>query len=162
MELKDWLLLFIPIIFNGFLIWLFQYTYKNRMEQQATFRALREDIFKKYIEKITQSILACKNLYSAQSDAKIDNDKSLKKLYIALYDLRMSIRELYYYFETYKIILSTNDNVASKHDILKKRFEEWVSNWYDFATQNNFIHDCEDILQDILNESLKYIYGIKR
>lgn len=34
MELKDWLLLFIPIIFNGFLIWIFQYIVEKRIEQK--------------------------------------------------------------------------------------------------------------------------------
>lgn len=51
MELKDWLLLFIPIIFDGFLIWIFQYIVEKRIEQQITFKTLREEIFKTYLEK---------------------------------------------------------------------------------------------------------------
>lgn len=161
MELKDWLLIFIPIIFNGFLIWIFQYIFKNRMERQGAFRILREEIFKMYIKKITQSISSCRNLYSAQADATDDNDESLENLDVVLRNLKSDIRELYYYFETYKIVLLTNENVALKHAALKSRFEEWVLNWNDSEIQISFIHDCEDILQSIMDEGLKYICGIK-
>lgn len=122
MELKDWLLLFIPIIFNGFLVWIFQYIIKKRIEQQTTFKALREEIFKTYIEKITQSISACHNLYSAQAETTVDNNETLKNLYLALQNLRTHIAELYSYFNIYKVILSTNEDVSSKHNVLKNRF----------------------------------------
>lgn len=161
MELKDWLLLFIPIIFNGFLIWIFQYMFKNRMERKETFRVLREEIFKEYIEKITQLISACKNLYAAQASAIVDDDETLENLDIALQNLKTKIKELYYYFDTYKIVLSTNGKVKSKHTALKERFEEWVLNWNDGQIQISFIRDCENILQSILDEGLRYIYGIK-
>lgn len=162
MELKDWLLLFIPIIFDGFLIWIFQYIVGKRIEQKITFRTLREEIFKTYIEKITQSISACHNLYSTQAEATVDNNESLNNLNIALQNLKTCIRELYYYFDTYKIVLSTNENVSSKHNVLKNRFEEWVLNWNNSEIQLSFVHDCEDILQSIIDEGLKYIYGIKK
>lgn len=162
MELKDWLLLFIPIIFNGFLIWIFQYIIEKRIEQQITFRTLRQEIFKTYLEKITQSISACHNLYSAQSEATDDNNESLNDLEVALQNLRIHIRELYFYFDTYKIVLSSNENVKSKHIILKNRFKEWVLNWGNIEIQLSFVHDCEDILQSIMDEGLKYIYGIKK
>lgn len=161
MELKDWLLLFIPIIFNGFLIWIFQYMFKNRTERQEKFRILREEIFKLYIEKIAQSIAACRDLYAARADATVDNDESLKTLDTALQNLKSEIRDLYYYFDTYKIVLSTNDKVNSKHTILKERFEEWILNWDDGKIQVSFFHDCEEILQSIMDEGLKYICGIK-
>lgn len=161
MELKDWLSLFIPIIFNGLLIWIFQYIIKNRIERQMAFRTLREDIFKIYIEKITQSIFACRNLYSAKANTTVGDDESMKNLDVALHELRTSIRELYYYFETYKVVLSTNGSVASKHFELKSKFEEWVLNWNNSEIQISFIHDSENILQNILNEGLKHIYAIK-
>lgn len=162
MALKDWLLLFIPILFDGFLIWLFQYIVGKRIEQKITFRTLREEIFKTYLEKITQSISACHNLYTAKSEATVGDNESLNDLDIALQNLRTYIRELYYYFDTYKIVLSTNENVLATHNILKSRFEEWVLNWNNSEIQLSFIHDCEDILQSIMNEGLKYIYGIKK
>lgn len=70
--------------------------------------------------------------------------------------------ELYCYFNTYKIILSTNKNVLIKHDVLKTRFEEWSSNWNNTEIQVSFIHDCEDMLQGIMDEGLKFIYGIRK
>ena len=96
MALKDWLLLFIPILFDGFLIWLFQYIVGKRIEQKITFRTLREEIFKTYLEKITQSISACHNLYTAKSEATVGDNESLNDLDIALQNLRTYIRELYY------------------------------------------------------------------
>ena len=162
MELKDWLLLFSPIIFDGFLIWIFQYIIEKRIEQKVTFRTLREEIFKTYLDKITQSISACHNLYAAQAEATVDNNESLNNLDIALNNLKSCIRELYYYFDTYKIVLSTNESVTSKHTVLKNRFEEWVLNWDNSEIQLSFIHDCEDILLSIMDEGLKYIYEIKQ
>lgn len=161
MDLKDWLLLFIPIIFDGFLIWVFQYLIKKRIEQKTTFRTLREEIFKTYLDKITQSISACHSLYAAQADASVDNDDSLNNLDNALKNLKLHIRELYYYFNTYKVILSTNESVTSKHTVLKNRFEEWILNWDNGEIQLSFIRNCEDILQSIMDEGLKYIYGVK-
>lgn len=123
---------------------------------------MREEIFKTYIEKITQSISACHNLYSAQTEATVDNNEFLNNLDFALQNLRACIRELYYYFDTYKIVLLTNENVSSKHNVLENRFEEWVLNWNNTEIQLFFIHDCEDILQSIMDEGLKYVYGIKK
>lgn len=162
MELKDWLLLFIPIIFDGFLIWIFQYIVEKRIEQQITFKTLREEIFKTYLEKITQSISACHNVYSAQTEATVNDNESLNNLDLALQNLRKYILDLYCYFNTYKIILSTNKNVLIKHDVLKTRFEEWSSNWNNTEIQVSFIHDCEDMLQGIMDEGLKFIYGIRK
>ncbi len=162
MELKDWLLLFIPILFDGFLIWIFQYIIEKKIEQHTTFRSLREEIFKTYLEKITQSISACHNLYSVQAEATVNNNELLNNLDIALQNLKAQVRELYYYFDTYKIVLSTNKNVLSKHTVLKNRFEEWVFNWNDSEIYISFVHDCEDLLQSIMDEGLKHIYGLKR
>lgn len=160
MQLKDWLLLFIPIIFDGFLVWIFQYIIKKRMEQQTTFKVLREEIFKTYIEKITQAIYACHNLYSVQAKTT-DNKESLENLFAALDTLRVHVVELYSYFNIYKVILSTNKEVLSRHSVLKNRFEEWTLNWNNIEIQVSFVRDCEVMLQGIMDEGLKYIYGIR-
>lgn len=139
------------------MIWIFQLAIKNKIDRQEAFRTLREDVFKKYIDKTTESISSCRNLYTVVANPG-ENNAALE---LAIQDLRKNIRELYFYFETYQVILTTNDKVAAKHKILKEKFEEWCSQGNDVKALISFMQNCKELLQNILNESLKYIYGIK-
>ncbi len=156
MELKDWMLLFIPILFNGILIWGFQFKLKYDFERKETYRKLQEQIFNTYVEKISKSIESNRKVISAVVNK--EEDDCLKE---NIYDLRDDIQNLIYYYEMYVVILSTNDNVVNEYKKLKTKSQEWMENWNNNNIQISFLNDCKKMLQCIMDECLKYIYGIK-
>lgn len=156
MELKDWILLFIPILFNGILIWIFQFMLKSFFEHKEFYKKLREQIFNVYIEKLSECIELNRKVTFSVVNSSDNNDLEQN-----IYKLRDNIRNLLFYYEMYTVILSTNDKVANEYSKIKIRYMEWIENWNNNNIQISFLKDCGIILQSIMNECLKYIYGIK-
>ncbi|MFT9232521.1 MAG: hypothetical protein ABF515_07825, partial [Bifidobacterium sp.] len=152
----------IPIVSNGILIWVFQFMVSEKLNSEKEFEKLRQEIFSEYLSKIQCAITSMRNLYTAQGEAKANEAESRAELDNAVQSLRANVREIYYYFEDYKVVLGTNAYVASQHRVLQERFENWVINWEDSDTFMDFIHACEDMLHNIMDATLHRIYGSRR
>lgn len=157
---KDWILLLVPIISNGLLVWFLQHMIQLWLKRNEKCSDLRDDIFREYISKIIKAKSACRALSTARGEAKITND--LSALDNAVITLRSTILELCEYYDDYAAVLSTDRRVQKEYIILKNRFEQWVFNWENVDIACDFLKDCEMILQDILDRCLTHLYRIRK
>jgi len=160
MEIKDWIVLLIPIFSNGFLIWMFQYLINKRQEHVDRYSKLREEIFRDYLKRVEAAIIIFKEITVAQGRAHDDpTETNLEILGESFTKLKRTILAVVEYFNTYKIVLSTSNEIEKAHKNLYSAFSEWVlSN--DPTVYLDFYKNCESLLQNIMDLTLKYIYGI--
>ncbi len=54
MECKDWIILVVPIICNGIIIFVFQKILSKKIERQSKRQDIRDDVLKKFWNKTTR------------------------------------------------------------------------------------------------------------
>ncbi len=158
--MKDWAVLLIPIFSNGFLIWMFQYLISKRQEHVDRYSKLREEIFRDYLKRVEAAIVVFKETTAAHGNAHDNPTKTnIKVLADSFTKLKRTILAVAEYFSTYKIVLSTSNEIEKAHANLYSAFSEWVLS-DDPTIFTKFYMNCEPLLQNIMDLTLKHIYGI--
>lgn len=107
MTQKDYILLFVPILFNGVLIFIFQNIIKNKLERSNKRNALRDEILLKFFKEL-------QNLNTLFIDVNVkaqNNPESIPTGLKKIVDLILSIIQ-FYDTNTYDLVEFKNEYEA--------------------------------------------------
>ena len=158
MEGKDWITLFVPIAFNGVLIWLLQKVFENRQVKKERFYQLQEEIFRDYIELLDQTLTIQRSLIHTMYPI-LDIDKFPQ----ACVEFGQAVELLIFHYEKYEVIFSMNDSVISNYDRLKIMFNAWLSDLDENSPESigvEYIEGMRECIQNLMSSCLKHIYGV--
>lgn len=101
-DTKDWILLFVPIIVNGVLLFVFQKAISAKFDRQAKKSDLSLSVLAGFRDHIIAAIVAMNNLQSAANQGGDGSDEM--SAYVD------KIQELCKYYFAYKTVLSNYEN----------------------------------------------------
>lgn len=120
MENKDWILLFIPILFNGIFIFSFQKAINGKIEKTKKRNNLRDEVIFHFWQKF-------KELNTELLQANDDIQQGRIALEEGLTNIRNQIVEIIKYYDTNSYDL----------ELFKEKFDNWHESWLIFTKQTN-------------------------
>ena len=158
MLLKDWLALFVPIVFNGILIWLFQRILENRQVKRERFYQLQEEIFRKYIDLLDHTLTIQRSLIHTMCPS-LDHEK----FPATCVEFGQAVELLIFHYEKYEVIFSISNSVSVNYDNLKIMFNAWLQDLDSNSPSSigiEYIEGMRECIQNLLSCCLKHINGI--
>jgi len=148
MAARDWILLAIPILANGVLVFIIQSYFKYRLEKNKANYERRRMIKDTYF----QYLLAVKNSYKQLAYAAHGSEFEKEK-FIASYNMYAdNIRELNDYYNTYKVVLA---NFKSNAENLCSIFDSFSS-----TTKLKWSETTRNTLVSLINKMYELICSI--
>ena len=140
MELKDWIILIVPIISNGILITLFQTILNRKIERKNKRQKLRDQTFMLFLEHVQK-------LNDIFITANADAQQNPNSLSINLSIMQNQVLVIVTYYNTNKFDL----------DIFSSMFISFINKWQDFINtyksySNTSLTKC---MQDELGNKLQ-------
>ena len=156
MVLTEMVLPFIVHIFaDGLLLYFLQQLISKRVERKSRFENIREEIFRQYISHIETNLLLIREFTDL-----VVNKRKLDQLNALIDNIKASLRKLRDYYKDYSIVLQTDTSVKSSYEAFDARFKKWCAN-SDVPSTIAFLSELEPLLQSLLAQCVKHIYGIK-
>lgn len=125
METKDWITLIIPIVANGFVIFIFQKLFEKRLKKITKRQDIRDDVLHTFWKKL-QSL----NDLFIQLNIQSRNDPSIAANSISIFGPR--ILEIVQYYDTNKYDLEI---IESKFNKLQNSWNEFNGVWCSYANK---------------------------
>lgn len=160
MNFKEWMKLIIPIVSNGIILWGIQLIIMHKIEQKNSSDQIKNEVYRKNLSLIEKGLRSCRELTSAMVNQDDDNDITLGAINNAINQLRDDIRNLYFFYDDYHIIIDEDIECKKMYTELNDRFVEAVTHWDDTKTVIAFLRNCEKLLHNIMNSTLKHIYMV--
>ncbi len=120
MEIKDWVLLLIPILFNGIIIYFIQAYFQRKLKQDEH----KHEIKRKINNKFFSLLLEVKNNFRRLGYLLQENPNYTKLFEEYLSEFNQSIRKSLDYYGDYKLYLN---DFSSEIVTLDSTFEEYIS-----------------------------------
>ena len=117
MEAKDWILLFVPIVVNGFIIYIFQKIVSTKFERLNKKQGLRDEAILLFWRKL-------QNLNTVFIQANVSANESPNNLNTGLMEMRNNMLDIIEYYDT---------NIYDLGDF-KDEYNCLNTSWNDFAT----------------------------
>ena len=123
METKDWITLIVPIVANGFIIFVFQKLFEKRLKKLTKRQDIRDDVLHTFWKKL-QSL----NELFLQLNIQSRNDPSIVANSISFFGPK--VLEIVQYYDTNKYDLEIFER---KFIILQNSWNEFNSTWCSYA-----------------------------
>ena len=149
MELKDWLLLLIPIFFNGLIIYLVQATFQKKIKRDEH----KDEVKRKISNEFFSLLLNSKETFRSLGHYLEANQNSPDQFGVYLGNFNLSIRRLLDYYCDYKLYLK---DFSLTVDTLNTTFEEYISYMLPYQHQQ-IADDIRIKLQEYINKLFKLI-----
>lgn len=117
MEAKDWILLFVPIVVNGFIIYIFQKIVSTKFERLNKKQGLRDEAILLFWRKL-------QNLNTVFIQANVSANESPNNLNTGLMEMRNNMLDIIEYYDT---------NIYDLGDF-KDEYNCLNTSWNDFVT----------------------------
>jgi len=126
METKDWIMLIIPIVANGFVIFIFQKLFEKRLKEITKRQDIRDKVLYTFWEKL-QSL----NDSFIQLNIQSRNDPSIAENCISIFGPQ--VFEIARYYDTNKYDLKIFERNFNE---LQNTWNEFNSIWYSYANKS--------------------------
>ncbi len=147
MEYKDWILLLIPILANGIVIYFIQLYFQEKLKKREHKNEVKERINQEFFTLL----LAVKRNFRVFNNCITDELGNTKRFKETLSCLNQSIRELLDFYVDYKVFLCT---YASNLDQLDAVFNDYVKMGRSISS---FSDEDKKQFEGYLNRILKLI-----
>ncbi len=147
MEVKDWILLFVPIIANGVLLYIIQSYFNQKMKQNEHKNEIKQNINNAFFTMLIDSKANFRNLGHCLNDSPKDTElfnQNLRKLNIG-------IRKTLDYYNDYTFYLKDYSHLVNR---LETTFDDYIK----FGRAHLSLNDESKIIyQNYINELFKLI-----
>lgn len=120
METKDWILLFVPIVANGIILYLIQLYFQSKIKKNEH----KTEIKQKINSELFHLLLDSKNNFRALSYSSIDHPQDDKLFSDNLQKFNLSIRKILDYYHDYTFYLEKYSSNMKELEII---FDEYVN-----------------------------------
>lgn len=117
MEIKDWVLLLVPILANGIIIWLFQKIFESKFERMSKRSSFRDDVIMCFYQKV-------QNLNDTMIQMNVSVTSNPDSVSVELNKTHMEVLKIFKYYDSNKYDL----------DVFEKEFDAWKESWNTFET----------------------------
>lgn len=147
METKDWILMVVPIISNGILVFLIQSIFQSRLKHNEH----KDEVKRKINSELFSLLLESKNNFRALGHCLTDHPESTELFNQNLGKFNFGIRKLLDYYNDYSFYLSNYFSIIQR---LESTYNEYIAFGRSHLTLNN---ESRQQLQDYINTLFKLI-----
>lgn len=147
MEVKDWILLLVPIASNGIILYIIQLYFQSKLKHGEH----KNEVKQKINAEFFALLLEAKNCFRALAHCPVDDPQSTELFSQNLVKFNLSIRNTLDYYHDYSFYLK---NYSSSITQLETVFHEYLV----FSDQNSTLTDkSEQQFMDYLNQLFNLI-----
>lgn len=149
MEPKDWIILFVPIIFNGFLLFIFQEKYKLRLARRESQRIEQNKIWEQFYTKLQKFYIAILNFRRLETNPG-EKEVSFAEVWNPAATQMLELAELYIAFPSvFKKRKMSFPQLVDKWRYVNMVLQESKTN-----NQGRISEECANIFCDEHNKML--------
>lgn len=155
MEKKDWILLLVPIIINGGILYWFQLYISEKIKKAGARKEIVKKIYEDYLSLVDKALKSFRIALKVYVNSKGNKREELEVSNNAVSQLRDDIRELLFYYEDYTYVIGNVEELDCKYKELYEKFSEFNSGKSKDAI--TFFRNGKVLLQEILTITLRKI-----
>lgn len=152
---RDWILLLVPIVINGGILYWFQLYISEKIKKNNAKKELIKNIYEDYLVLVNKALKSFRITCTILVNSKGRERQEIDTFNNAVSQLRDDIRELQFYYKDYKYIVGNVEELACKYEVLNEEFLKFNSGKTEDAI--TFLKVGEALLQDVLEITLKNI-----
>lgn len=145
MESKDWIILLVPIVLNGIILYTIQSYFQSKLKRSEH----KDEIKRKINAELFSLLLDAKNNYRALYHCCIDDPQNIELFNLNLKKFNLSIRKILDYYDNYSFYLNRySSNIAqlrsvydkyvafgsslsSLNDVSRKQFQDYLGKLFE-------------------------------